>query len=181
MVSDVLVQSLSPVWITGEFSLTFIVLFQIHKVVLALGDYLNCVCHACIGGTSVRADMMKLQATSPQIVVGTPGRVFDMMQRKAVRKFHTGQLWRGGGSSVAMFHVWRERADLVHDVRNPPLCVFKSRCMVMKPMRVNWFSKTPAVVLTRPAFCWLGSTVQRGLGGMISIDFLNTAEWACGC
>uniref|UniRef100_A0A674MSX9 RNA helicase n=1 Tax=Takifugu rubripes TaxID=31033 RepID=A0A674MSX9_TAKRU len=57
---------------------------QIHKVVMALGDYLNCVCHACIGGTNVRADILKLQATSPQIVVGTPGRVFDMIKRKVV-------------------------------------------------------------------------------------------------
>lgn len=61
---------------------------------MALGDYLNCVCHACIGGTNVRADILKLQATSPQIVVGTPGRVFDMIKRKVVRKFHISQLWQ---------------------------------------------------------------------------------------
>lgn len=62
-------------------------------MVLALGDYLNCVCHACIGGTNVRTDILKLQA-SPQIVVGTPGRVFDMIMRKAIRKFHIYQLWQ---------------------------------------------------------------------------------------
>ena len=41
-------------------------------------------CHACIGGTSVRDDMQALQA-GPQVVVGTPGRVQDMIQRRVLK------------------------------------------------------------------------------------------------
>merc|ERR1719439_374829 len=41
-------------------------------------------CHACIGGTSVREDMRKLDQ-GQHIVVGTPGRVFDMISRKVLR------------------------------------------------------------------------------------------------
>jgi len=55
---------------------------QIQKVVLALGDFLQATCHACIGGTNVKEDMKKLEQGS-QIVVGTPGRVSDMLTRKA--------------------------------------------------------------------------------------------------
>uniref|UniRef100_A0A671QPD7 RNA helicase n=1 Tax=Sinocyclocheilus anshuiensis TaxID=1608454 RepID=A0A671QPD7_9TELE len=55
---------------------------QIQKVVLALGDYMGATCHACIGGTNVRNDVQKLQADVPHIVVGTPGRVFDMLNRR---------------------------------------------------------------------------------------------------
>lgn len=55
---------------------------QIQKVVLALGDFMQASCHACIGGTNVKEDMKKLEAGS-QIVVGTPGRVSDMLTRKA--------------------------------------------------------------------------------------------------
>uniref|UniRef100_A0A8C1MU95 RNA helicase n=1 Tax=Cyprinus carpio TaxID=7962 RepID=A0A8C1MU95_CYPCA len=55
---------------------------QIQKVVLALGDYMGASCHACIGGTNVRNDVQKLQADVPHIVVGTPGRVFDMLNRR---------------------------------------------------------------------------------------------------
>ncbi|MGH0183348.1 UNVERIFIED_CONTAM: hypothetical protein FKN15_021790 [Acipenser sinensis] len=55
---------------------------QIQKVILALGDYMGAGCHACIGGTNVRNDVQKLQAEAPIIVVGTPGRVFDMLNRK---------------------------------------------------------------------------------------------------
>jgi len=57
---------------------------QIQKVVMALGDYMGAQCHACIGGTSVREDMRKLES-GQHIVVGTPGRVYDMISRKVLR------------------------------------------------------------------------------------------------
>jgi len=57
---------------------------QIQKVVLALGDYLAIRCHACIGGTRVRDDISRLQA-GVQVVVGTPGRVYDMLCRRVLR------------------------------------------------------------------------------------------------
>jgi len=57
---------------------------QIQKVVVALGDYMNVDCMACVGGTNVREDMAKLQE-GVHIVVGTPGRVFDMINRRALK------------------------------------------------------------------------------------------------
>lgn len=45
---------------------------------------MNVECHACIGGTSVRDDMKALQE-GPQVVVGTPGRVQDMIQRRFLK------------------------------------------------------------------------------------------------
>jgi translation initiation factor 4A len=45
---------------------------------------MNVECHACIGGTSVRDDMKALQE-GPQVVVGTPGRVHDMIQRRFLK------------------------------------------------------------------------------------------------
>ena len=41
-------------------------------------------CHACVGGTSVRDDTRILQA-GVHVVVGTPGRVYDMLRRRALR------------------------------------------------------------------------------------------------
>jgi translation initiation factor 4A len=58
---------------------------QIQKVVLALGDYVGVRCHACIGGTRVRDDISKLQS-GVHVVVGTPGRVYDMLCRKVLRQ-----------------------------------------------------------------------------------------------
>jgi translation initiation factor 4A len=56
---------------------------QIQKVMVALGDYMGSECHACIGGTNVREDQQKL-SSGVHIVVGTPGRVFDMINRRAL-------------------------------------------------------------------------------------------------
>jgi len=57
---------------------------QIQKVALALGDYQKVRCHACIGGTSVRDDIDKLR-DGQHLVVGTPGRVFDMIGKRHLR------------------------------------------------------------------------------------------------
>jgi translation initiation factor 4A len=57
---------------------------QIIKVVMALGDYLDISTHACIGGTNVRTEIQRLQLERPQVIVGTPGRVYDMINRKAI-------------------------------------------------------------------------------------------------
>ncbi|KAI8909628.1 ATP-dependent RNA helicase eIF4A [Gorgonomyces haynaldii] len=57
---------------------------QIQKVIVALGDYMNLVVHASIGGVNVREDTERLQAGA-HIVVGTPGRVYDMISRRILR------------------------------------------------------------------------------------------------
>merc|ERR1712164_120455 len=57
---------------------------QIEKVMRALGDYLQVKCHACVGGTSVREDPRILQA-GVHVIVGTPGRVYDMLRRRALK------------------------------------------------------------------------------------------------
>ncbi|KAJ3187775.1 Eukaryotic initiation factor 4A-III [Gaertneriomyces sp. JEL0708] len=57
---------------------------QIQSVILALGDYMNVQCHACIGGTSIGEDIRKLDY-GQHVVSGTPGRVFDMIKRRHLR------------------------------------------------------------------------------------------------
>ncbi len=54
---------------------------------MALGDFMQATCFACIGGTNVKEGMMKLEEGA-QIVVGTPGRVADMLSRKAFSKLY---------------------------------------------------------------------------------------------
>ncbi|CAF4111048.1 unnamed protein product, partial [Adineta steineri] len=57
---------------------------QIQKVVLTLSDYMNVTCHAFVGGTRVQEDIKRLES-GVQVVVGTPGRVYDMLERSALR------------------------------------------------------------------------------------------------
>jgi translation initiation factor 4A len=57
---------------------------QIVKVITAIGDFMNIRVHGCVGGTAVRDDIRTLQ-DGVHIVVGTPGRVGDMINRRALR------------------------------------------------------------------------------------------------
>merc|ERR1719197_509584 len=57
---------------------------QIVKVITALGDFMSVKIHACVGGTAVREDIRTLQ-NGVHVVVGTPGRVYDMINRRALR------------------------------------------------------------------------------------------------
>jgi len=57
---------------------------QIQKVIYALGDSMSVQVHACIGGKSISDDIKKLES-GVHIVSGTPGRVFDMIQKRSLR------------------------------------------------------------------------------------------------
>ena len=60
---------------------------QIVKVITSLGDFMNIKIHACVGGTAVRDDIRTLQE-GVHVVVGTPGRVYDMINRRALGLDH---------------------------------------------------------------------------------------------
>lgn len=57
---------------------------QTEKNVLALGDFMNVQAHACVGGKSIGEDIRRLEG-GVHIVSGTPGRVYDMIRRRALR------------------------------------------------------------------------------------------------
>jgi len=54
---------------------------------MAFGEHLNVLCHACIGGKSVADDIRALQA-GMHVVSGTPGRVYDMIRRRSLNTKH---------------------------------------------------------------------------------------------
>eukprot|EP00747_Dinoflagellata_sp_TGD_P086450 gnl/TRDRNA2_/TRDRNA2_163291_c0_seq1.p1 gnl/TRDRNA2_/TRDRNA2_163291_c0~~gnl/TRDRNA2_/TRDRNA2_163291_c0_seq1.p1 ORF type:complete len:413 (-),score=-10.70 gnl/TRDRNA2_/TRDRNA2_163291_c0_seq1:158-1396(-) len=60
---------------------------QIESVLRRLGDYLNVKCHACVGGTSVNIDKKALRS-GLHAVVGTPGRIHDLLRQRALVPRH---------------------------------------------------------------------------------------------
>jgi len=60
---------------------------QIQRVIMCLGEYLKVSVHICTGGTNVMDERKKLQE-GVQIVVGTPGRVHDMLKRGYLKSDH---------------------------------------------------------------------------------------------
>ncbi|KIK45720.1 hypothetical protein CY34DRAFT_777912 [Suillus luteus UH-Slu-Lm8-n1] len=85
---------------------------QIQSVVLALGDYMNVQCHACIGGTSIGEDIRKLEY-GQHVVSGTPGRVFDMIRRRALRTRNIKMLVLDEADELLDS---KESKDLIYDV-----------------------------------------------------------------
>ena len=45
---------------------------------------MNVTCHACVGGVNLREAMKRFEA-GVQVVVGTPGRTYDMLKRSVFR------------------------------------------------------------------------------------------------
>jgi translation initiation factor 4A len=56
---------------------------QNQRVISSLGDYTGVIAHACTGGTRVSEDL-KILSKGVHIVVGTPGRVLDLLNRNAL-------------------------------------------------------------------------------------------------
>jgi translation initiation factor 4A len=54
---------------------------QIAYVVHSLGEYQGVKVHACVGGTVVKEDIKILKQGGIHVVVGTPGRIIDMMKK----------------------------------------------------------------------------------------------------
>ena len=57
---------------------------QTQKVLLALGDYMKVQAHCCVGGKSVEDDVRMLNH-GVHVISGTPGRVYDMIQRRTFK------------------------------------------------------------------------------------------------
>lgn len=117
---------------------------QIQKVVVAIGDFMSIDCHACIGGTSVRDDMQALQA-GPQVVVGTPGRVQDMIQRRVLKT-----------DSMKMFVL--DEADEMLSVSIP--CTTRSVQNLLTPViawiyraNLRYLPASPTIHSSRPPLC----------------------------
>ena len=56
---------------------------QIESVIKKLSEYMNVSINLSVGGTTVRNNIDEL-LKNPQIVIGTPGRVLDMINKKAL-------------------------------------------------------------------------------------------------
>ena len=53
---------------------------QSAYVIQQIGEYQGVNIHTCVGGTSVREDIKALKS-GVHVVVGTPGRIHDMMKK----------------------------------------------------------------------------------------------------
>lgn len=55
---------------------------QIHSVFMMLGCHMGVRAQLLVGGNSTEADIQTMAQTKPHAIVGTPGRVLDLMKRR---------------------------------------------------------------------------------------------------
>ncbi len=58
---------------------------QINKVIFCFSEFLKVNTRCCIGGTDPKEDRKALKNGSIQVVVGTPGRIKDLIEKSALR------------------------------------------------------------------------------------------------
>lgn len=62
---------------------------QIYNVISSLANMMNDVTiKTIIGGTSIQDDAYEMRKKCPQIIVGTAGRIFDMIKRRYIKTKH---------------------------------------------------------------------------------------------
>ena len=57
---------------------------QIHNVITNLGSVMKVKTQLVIGGTSTETDIKNIKKNSPQVMVGCPGRIYDLIRRKFI-------------------------------------------------------------------------------------------------
>jgi len=100
---DVIAQAQSGTGKTGAFSISILQLIdeskieiqglimaptrelatQIHAVINTLGSFLQVSCKLLIGGKSMETDIKDLE-NKPHILIGTPGRIYDLFRRNKI-------------------------------------------------------------------------------------------------
>ncbi len=60
---------------------------QIRAVASALGEHMGLQVYAATGGTPIREDLRALEKGT-HMIVGTPGRIYDLMNRRALTREH---------------------------------------------------------------------------------------------
>ncbi len=123
---------------------------QIQKVMMAIGDYMKVKIHACVGGTAVREDIAAL-ADGVHVVVGTPGRVYDMIQRGALDVEHLKVFCLDEADQM----LDKGFKDQIHEIfrcglpKDMQVCLFSATMPVEALEITRMFMRTPATILVK--------------------------------
>lgn len=122
---------------------------QIVRVVTALGDFMSIKVHACVGGTAVREDVRTLQE-KVHVVVGTPGRVYDMIQRRALKTDHV-QLFVLDEADEMLSRGFKEQIyDVFRYMPETVQCTIFSATMPLEVLEVtSKFMRDPIRILVK--------------------------------
>lgn len=122
---------------------------QIMKVLISLGDFMELDVHACVGGTAVRDDISKLRS-GVHVVVGTPGRVYDMINRRALKLSYV-KLFVLDEADEMLSRGFKEQIyDVFKFLPEKVQCALFSATMPLEVLEVtNKFMREPVRILVK--------------------------------
>ncbi|KAJ1674059.1 translation initiation factor eIF4A [Spiromyces aspiralis] len=122
---------------------------QIQKVMDSLGDFLKVKAHTCIGGTNVAEDAKKLQE-GVHVVVGTPGRVFDMINRRYLNTEHIKMFVLDEADEMLSRGFKEQIYDVFQNIPNSVQVVLLSATMPQDVLEVTTkFMRNPIRILVK--------------------------------
>jgi len=95
---------------------------QIHHVYTQIGAMMGITVQLLVGGTSTDADRIQLEQSPPHIIVGSPGRVHDMIRRKNL-KTHDISLMILDEADELLSHGFKEQIYKIFQFMNNDLQV----------------------------------------------------------
>ena len=123
---------------------------QIQKVVSDIGYHLGIVVWTCIGGTDWRKDVDALRK-GVHVVVGTPGRVYDMMRRREIDGEKVNQFILDEADEMLSKHGFQ---DIVYDIfqelkKDVQVCLFSATMPQEVLELTEKFMKNPIKVIVK--------------------------------
>jgi translation initiation factor 4A len=122
---------------------------QTHKVIESISTFMeNVKIKLLTGGTSVNSDISYLNNNNPHIVVGTPGRVFDMIKRKKLNLF-TVKLFILDEADEMLSHGFKDQIKAIFEYFNENIqtSIFSATMPKDVIELTNKFMKTPIKII----------------------------------
>lgn len=122
------------------------------KVVVALGDFMEVECMSCIDGTSASEDIAMLQKLEAGVhcVVGTPGRVYDMIQQRALNPASMRQFVLEDFDEI-LFHGFKDQVHSITQLLPPATQIIVVSCTITTDVRevASRFMRDPLLINNR--------------------------------
>lgn len=120
---------------------------QIRKVVDALAVHMNVETHVCIGGTKISDDIARLN-TPVHVVIGTTGRVHDLIRRGAIRTRNVGVLVLDEADEMLSRGFKEQIKSIFQNLPQEAQTILLSATMPSEVLQVaNVFMKNPVEIL----------------------------------
>jgi len=121
---------------------------QTNRVVTALSDFMRPTIRMCVGGTNTKEDIAAL-SSGVQIVIGTPGRIYDMIQRRALNVSQVKMITLDEADEMLSRGFKDQIYDILQLLPTVQICLFSATIpLEIMDISTRWM-KNPETILVK--------------------------------